>query len=285
LTSADQSVPAASPTNASDSGALTEVLSPYFSSCVPAHTLQEYSPALLQSLSVPSPFSLSHAHCLFYRIEAFLPHSSRFGLFLDPEDLRDVSSAAPGSPSHIAKVVIYAVCLWGAHLSPPESPHRAREASFLLASLRSAATHLSTHDQHPRRFLNFIQAELLLAHYFYRIGKPLEARIHADAAGSLILSSGMHCTRAVARPSPDAYRTSLSPPAEDPKEMGTMINGFWTTYVTIRHMALASSPSFMTVFDAPSIQVDTPWPMDWKSYREVGTLLSQHVPLLTSFVG
>uniref|UniRef100_A0A0W0EY39 Transcription factor domain-containing protein n=1 Tax=Moniliophthora roreri TaxID=221103 RepID=A0A0W0EY39_MONRR len=125
------------------------------------------------------------------------------------------------------------------------------------------------------RILHTIQAELLLAMYFFRTNRFMEADIHLNGAVSLCLSCGLHKLRSC-RPS---YSTVLGvssgreihfPPPRDPVEEGERINAFWTVFYVHRLMTVSlgtASPPFGTL-DDPESQVDSPWPLEMEQYEQ-----------------
>jgi hypothetical protein len=131
--------------------------------------------------------------------------------------------------------------------------------------LEAAATHSIDQKHHSQRALHYVQFQILLAHYYFRLGDVGEARLHADSAASVVFDAGMEHTRSAAHLQDNTSEDSLA--------VGQRINGFWSLFITIRHLAISHSPRFSTVFDAPAVQVDTPWPLDLHQYRQVSVFV------------
>lgn len=207
-------------------------------------------------------------------LDTFLPHSIEFGFFLNPTRFRE-STLLPlsfGHHSRPAPALLSAVYLWGVHLSHSE-PLLAQEHTFMTRTLQHTATDLL--GTHPKSILHTLQAEVLLAYYFFRIGRFVEAKCHTAAAVSLALGSGFHRIRSsslfaasVIGLSSDTP-ISLRPPHDNIEE-GERINGFWTVFMLHKYITVALEPpsSVCGALEAPGTQLDTPWPLDMNSYSE-----------------
>ena len=131
-------------------------------------------------------------------------------------------------------------------------------------------------ESNPRRLLHSVQAEVLLAYYFYRKGILIEAKNHAAAAASFVTASGMQSLLSVAKQPLrelevlEDGKASYLPPARNIPETGELINGFWAVYNVANQLASVSATADCTaIFDAPHLLIDCPWPLDNMSYRDV----------------
>uniref|UniRef100_A0A0W0F4X5 Xylanolytic transcriptional activator regulatory domain-containing protein n=1 Tax=Moniliophthora roreri TaxID=221103 RepID=A0A0W0F4X5_MONRR len=211
-------------------------------------------------------------------LDTFYVHSSTFGFFLNMSRFsNDILTLPQGHLHRPCPGLLSTVYLLGVHLSTSEAPdaRRIREQSLLLRALRDTATDLAT--THPNRLLHTIQAETLLAYYFFRAGNILEAKRHASSAASLVLGCGLHRIRSSTNWSASSSPVSVGPGgvtslpgARDAVEEGERINAFWTVFTLSRNLAVAVelSSEVCGMFDAPGMQVDTPWPLDMESYKE-----------------
>ncbi|KAJ6557811.1 hypothetical protein B0H19DRAFT_1376394 [Mycena capillaripes] len=197
-------------------------------------------------------------------IRSFLLHASHIGFFLGPQLFEVLSSGAPRMVSPALLDVIY---LWGAHLSSSDifSVH---ESKFLSDALRSTATGLSNRHS-SNAIIHTIQAEVLLAQYFFRNSRILEGKYHASAAVSITLSSGLHKIRST--DVRDSTRSTVSslPPATTALEEGERINVFWAV-LTLNNCWFTADGSPR---DLSYAFVDTPWPLDIEAYSEHSHLL------------
>ncbi|KAF7360101.1 Zn(2)-C6 fungal-type domain-containing protein [Mycena venus] len=200
-------------------------------------------------------------------LNGFLRHASQIGFFLSPKMFDSLSEGV--SPGQIASpALLDAINLWGAHLSRSDT---FPVSNLLSSALRSVASNLSN-DRRPSIILQTIQAEMLLAQYFFRQARILEGKYHATAAVSLALSSGFHKIRSgdarnLVRPTIDS-----PPSAATPLEEGERINAFWTV-LTLNNTWLAADGSPRDVSYAV---VDTPWPLDIHTYLRDSRLLPLH---------
>ncbi len=222
-------------------------------------------------LSLLTPLVLIH----FLRLDSFLPYASELGFFLHPTRFRaDALRPLPfGQTPRPTMGLLSAVYLWGAQFSQ-QDPLISYEEIFLSRALQNTATDL-TRD-HPNRVLHTIQAEVLLAYYFWRNGKILEAKTHAGGAVSLAIGCGLHRWRS-ARPPPIpgigvvVENTSNVMSPRDNIEEGEIINGFWAVLTLHNSLSAAVDPAgaLSCALEVPGILVDTPWPMDMEGYRAV----------------
>ncbi|KAJ7449051.1 Zn(2)-Cys(6) binuclear cluster domain-containing protein [Mycena galericulata] len=215
---------------------------------------------------VPRPRSLSFFQAL---ISNFLRYAPRIGFFLNLQLFEALSSGS--TPSQIVSpALLDGIYLWGSHLSRSDSKLAEHEASFLSDALRSTAASLSNAHS-ATAILHTIQAEILLAQYFFRNARILEGKYHASVAVSISLSSGLHKIRS--SNVRDAAQPSVGElsPAASAMEEGERINAFWAV-LTVNNSWLAAdgSPADLSYTEH---RIDTPWPLDIESYTENSRLL------------
>ncbi len=120
-----------------------------------------------------------------------------------------------------------------------------------------------------------MQAEVLLANYFFNANRQLEGVYHTNAAVSIAMASKLHTIRSAGRSRSGDSSTYRLPPPADALEEGERINGFWTVFTLDRCWAIASgSPPAFTDDEATGTQIDTPWPMDLPMYQSVSISVS-----------
>ena len=125
-----------------------------------------------------------------------------------------------------------------------------------------------------------MSAEVLLAQYFFTLGRTLEGRYHANAAVSLAVSYGFH--RISVNPGMESSQspqfnmsTTLSflaqalPPAKTWVEFGERVNTFWSVYNIDRCWSVVGNPCIMSDDPTHGTQIDTPWPLDMHDYEMV----------------
>jgi hypothetical protein len=123
-------------------------------------------------------------------------------------------------------------------------------------------------------FLHALQAEILLAYYFFRNGRFLEGKYHSSAAASLAISGGLDKIRSAQESPPTVNfvgtRSCALPPTRDTVDEGERINGFWVTLILDKCWSVAlGSPSNFTNDEALGTRIDTPWPLDNSAYEQV----------------
>ena len=206
-------------------------------------------------------------------MDNFLPHGSQYGFFLNMSLFRS-SMVLPfplGHPHRPSPALLSAVYLWGLHLSR-SGALRNHESTFRSRALEHSSNALS--GSHPQMFLHALQAEVLLAYYFFRNGRFLEGKYHSSAAASLAISGGLNkirSTRDFLYPAEVVGERSLSlPPPRDAVDEGERINGFWAALVLDKCWSVAlGSPSNFTDDDLLGTRIDTPWPLDYAGYEQV----------------
>ncbi|KAJ6541774.1 hypothetical protein B0H19DRAFT_1381367 [Mycena capillaripes] len=133
-------------------------------------------------------------HMIESFLDTFLLSASDWGFFLDVANFRrDALLPLPlGHHSRPAPALLVAVYLAAITLStsPTVKPH---EKTFLARTLSTLPSSLS--GLHPQRALHTLQAEILVATYFFSAGKFTEGMYHTAAAVSLAVSSGLHKIR------------------------------------------------------------------------------------------
>src|SRR6267378_2969432 len=144
------------------------------------------------------------------------------GLFLNSQRFHaSMMQAQPiGHQSRPAPALIYTTYLWAIRLSGDPSV-KEYESAYLHRATQDAATILS--GSHPNKILHSIQAEVLLATYFFANGKFFEGKYHLSNAVSTVFSAKLHTIRS-SGPAP----SSRMPTPRDSVEEGERILGLWT---------------------------------------------------------
>ncbi|KAJ7647001.1 hypothetical protein FB45DRAFT_998309 [Roridomyces roridus] len=189
-------------------------------------------------------------------IEFFARHASQFGFFLNgPRIVKSVFS--PDARRPIFPRLLNGILLFGINLSG--SPALQAHENVFLARVQQSST-LSNAVQ-PYHIVQNIQAEALLAQYFLRQGRFLEAMHHINAAASLSIGCGLrrlnghHSER-------NAYPL---PSTRDAVEQGERVNAFWSIMAAHKVFSVMMQwPS--SVSDILDEQVDLPWPLDMEVY-------------------
>jgi hypothetical protein len=102
---------------------------------------------------------------------------------------------------------------------------------------------------HPRKVPHALQAEIVLATYFFSAGKFTEGMYHTAAAVSLAMSSGLHKICAEA--------PSLVSSASMNSEEGQRFEACWATLALDKAWAVA-----LGAHSNWNDTLDTPWPLD-----------------------
>ncbi|KAJ7899064.1 hypothetical protein B0H13DRAFT_800211 [Mycena leptocephala] len=187
-------------------------------------------------------------------VDCFARHASQFGFFLNgPRIMRSVFSPDPQRP--ISSSLLNSILLFGIHLSGFPAM-QAREAVFLERAVRSVA------PVRPHQVTQNIQAEVLLAQYFLREGRFLEAMHRINTAASLAIGCGLHRLSG-----PHSERETYAlPSTRDAVEQGERVNAFWTIMALHKIFSIIMRwPS--SVSDILDEQIDLPWPLEMEVYE------------------
>ncbi|KAJ6595536.1 hypothetical protein DFH09DRAFT_1072510 [Mycena vulgaris] len=147
-------------------------------------------PSMFIKSSPPTPDSSRNSDGIESLLDVFLMYSADWGFFLNVERFRHAAllPLPSGHPSRPCNALLAAVDLAGAALSD-----RTHENMFRERTLSALPTSLS--GLHPRKTLHVLQAEVLLANYFFAGGKYIQGMHHTAAAVSLVVGSGLYKLR------------------------------------------------------------------------------------------
>ncbi|CAK5271706.1 unnamed protein product [Mycena citricolor] len=247
-----------SPTNTMQLGPL---LSYFFNQQISGNVVDQQ---VLQAMPTDLPFIVLQA-----LVHNFLHNASCFGFFLDAQTFHDAITSP--SAQDLPQILLNVMYLWGVHLS--NDPRiTAYEPAFLAHALKSTASGLS--GAHPRTVVYSIQASVLLAVYFFRTARRLEARYHTSVAIATALSAGLNRIRG------RAAQGGLALGEVGALEEGERISAFWSAVALGGCWAGcgAMEPNVVLFKFSPSsgaaaLIVDTPWPLEPGDYMQNQHLL------------
>ncbi|KAJ3936117.1 MAG: hypothetical protein NXY57DRAFT_293077 [Lentinula lateritia] len=197
-------------------------------------------------------------------LDKFFEHAASFGFFLSADNFR-ASTLLPhpmGDPRRPLDSLLATVYLFGCLFS--DNPAwQARSPEYLAQALQSTGLP-GLAGNHPQKVLHTIQAEVLLANYFFSAGRLLEGRYHVSTAMSLCVGSGLNKIR-----SPDLMMTidnhnDLFPKANGPVEVGERIMAWWVTLSLDQGWAAAFEINSYN--DLIIAETETPWPLRVEDY-------------------
>lgn len=204
-----------------------------------------------------------------------------------------VAYLTPRNRDPLQESLVSAVCLWGSHLSP-NAALRTFEARFLAKAVQdvSASLFLASAPEHRMGLLSVVQAEVLLATYFYARGRFLEGRYHGSAAASLALSCGLNILGAPGSGVGPALnlicpsRLRLPPTSTaDAVDHGERVNAFWEVYILDKCWSVAlGSPSSISDTTTAGTRIVTPWPLGMAQYEQGQAVLYTGREVVTDFL-
>ncbi|KAL0954213.1 hypothetical protein HGRIS_005341 [Hohenbuehelia grisea] len=206
-------------------------------------------------------------------LHTFVHHASEIGFFLDAKRFVMVATVSDtqAQESELLPALISAACLWGLRLSrtgvsnSPEGTHqqsvlRQAEEGYLNQALDKLAGMVTSPTISPHvRVLHTIQAEILLANYFFDSGRAQEGRHHTSTAVALALGAGLNRGNGGVAPP-----TAL-PPTMDSIETRERIGAFWAVLMldNLWSAALETPPNLqLRASTGQGVEVDIPWPSE-----------------------
>ncbi|EJD02546.1 uncharacterized protein FOMMEDRAFT_157780 [Fomitiporia mediterranea MF3/22] len=213
-------------------------------------------------------------------VGTFMPHAPALGFALCPVRFLSNLRLPTNHPDKPHPALLHAVFLWALHLSKCND-FMQYENLYLQRSILALQDALGNEVRLEdwmlaRRRVHAIQAEVLLARYFFSLGRLLEGRYHANAAVSLAVSSGLHSLRLLSsRGSSESSsrskfgRLELVAP-RDELEYGERVRVFWAVYVLDRcWSAVLDVPCVLTDDAALGTQIDSDWPLEIGDYERL----------------
>ncbi|TDL15046.1 hypothetical protein BD410DRAFT_832822 [Rickenella mellea] len=205
-----------------------------------------------------------------FLVNLVISYSRQLGFAMNKDRFLATLALSPADPNYPSPALLHSVYLWGLCILNCEQFFNLERRSLEKAKLYVADA-LNSRD--PKTRFQALQAEILLAQYFFCAGRPLEGRYHTGAASSLALSSGLQYIRGVIPPNaltPDLVGSISAfefPPPRDAIEEGERINIFWVTYNVDRCWSVAMDrPAYLSSPITPRSPILTPWPMEFQDY-------------------
>ncbi|KZT64480.1 hypothetical protein DAEQUDRAFT_769658 [Daedalea quercina L-15889] len=190
-------------------------------------------------------------------LRSFTDNAPEVGFFLHmPRFLERAAQPHTGLPKH-ALTLMTAARLLGAYCSTDASLHSLQPQllAFTLKDLSAALVEIN-----PPAVLDILQAEVLLAHYFFSTNRTVEGVYHMDAASAIVLANRLHKIRST--------RDLPMLDSRDDIEEGERINAFWNTFILDRcwSYVLGRSP-LLADEETKGTGIDTPWPLNIEAYE------------------
>lgn len=218
-------------------------------------------------------------------VSVFLPHALALGFVLSPSRFRNCVGLPVDNPERPHTALINTVYLWALRISFYNQTKQ-HENIYLQRAILALNDPFGYHvqganeSQIAQRRIQAVQAEVLLANYFFCLGQFIEGRYHVNAAVTLALSCGLHQIRnngvdtgisvpliAQEMNSPLSPVVKLSA-ARDSNELAERINVFWAVHnIDSCWSAALGSPRFITDDVSRGTQVETHWPSKFSPER------------------
>ncbi|KXN90893.1 hypothetical protein AN958_03423 [Leucoagaricus sp. SymC.cos] len=210
-----------------------------------------------------SDFQEPPRHIAQRLLDTFLAHASQHGFFLHPGRFRhSVQSPGPvGHESRPSPSLLSTMYLFGIHLSQDPEMKR-HERTYFDLSIQLVSQDTSSTATHPKHRLHIIQAEVLLAYYFFSNKRPMEGKYHSYAAFSLAIASGIHRMRVRNPP-----ESTLSPATDDIEE-GERVNAYWAVFCLDKEWSAVFNCNPNITCPSPAgTRILTPLPREIEEYE------------------
>lgn len=200
----------------------------------------------------------------FSRMEIFSRFAGSSGFFLNSERfIRSLYAPGPfGHDSRPSQALLSAVYLTSIALSG-NSILTTHEPIFLSRALQYASEAPSC--MHPSNAKHGLQAEVLIANYFFLRGYIQEGKSHLNTA---MMISMVHRAHKICKIS------NLE--GVEVVEQWERVKGFWSAYLLDKFWSIAgglpsSSPDGITT----ESRIDAPWPLELRQFKNVSKSISR----------
>ncbi|TDL21886.1 hypothetical protein BD410DRAFT_828850 [Rickenella mellea] len=229
------------------------------------HVHQHSTGDVLDSDSLGRAISLHMNHHVSSMLVAkFFEHGELLGFCLDKSRFIEQHHVQTSNPGFSHTALLSTIYIWALRILNSS-------ASFRLLPLYIAeATRALTNardSSDPRTRVQTIQAEVLLAIFFYSNGRIVEGQIHSAGAVNMVLSSGLHCTNPISADSSSGSgnmvptTTFLLPQPCDAAEAAERTRLFWAVYsLDACWPVVTRSPSKLRDSGNPATTITIPWP-------------------------
>ncbi|KAI0090659.1 hypothetical protein BDY19DRAFT_992087 [Irpex rosettiformis] len=219
---------------------------------------------------------------------SFAQNATQAGFFLSiPHFLQMTQAIDTDSPMAHPSGPLYdpllsTICLWGTRLSSDAALNR-HENYLTACSVMLLSSSILNSDPQGHAILAVIQAEVLLANYFFSVGRLLEGRYHCGAAASLCISCRLNTlsspNQSLTHLLSGVGITTLAHPISSVQPetvtVGERVNAFWAVYSldTVWAIALGYASSLdesmgTVAANRPNMMISTPWPKRMADYEQ-----------------
>ncbi|KAJ4467874.1 Zn(2)-Cys(6) binuclear cluster domain-containing protein [Lentinula aciculospora] len=244
---------------------------PYADLPAPPHSSESEAPGAIEiGLSQEIDETMSQPF-----LDIFIRYARALGFFLHIPRFRDSMLLPKGSPGRPSEGLLSTIFLLGFHLSGlNEENARQREQTYISRALLDVSRILSS--PHRDRIVQAIQAEILLAGFFFCTGRILEGKYHLHGALSITIAAKLHKLRSqnMESSSPGIATSGILSDISqldvplDQIDEGERINAFWTTFTMSNCWAIAADSPQNFIVESFGPTVDTPWPLDMAAYEQ-----------------
>ncbi|TDL17889.1 hypothetical protein BD410DRAFT_843321 [Rickenella mellea] len=221
-------------------------------------------------------------------VNVVLQHATQLNFALDIQRFRNLLDLPETSSSYPHPVLLNSLFVWALMILNADSKNM--EPIFLNRAKLALTEALGNSNLSIR--LQTIQAEILLAEYYFSLGRSVEGQYHATGAANLTISAGLHQIHPVSRNIPRGGITRTGdrsiggrsayfslPPPQSCREEAERIRLFWAVYNLDKSWSVAiGSPSNITEDGTVGTQINTPWP------PEIGHIEKESIPTADGLV-
>ncbi|EJD05338.1 uncharacterized protein FOMMEDRAFT_144935 [Fomitiporia mediterranea MF3/22] len=205
-------------------------------------------------------------------VAIFLPHSEVLGFAVNPVRFKVQLALPIHHPERPHPALTNAIYLWALRISnlreymQHEDVYRHRA---VLALQGTSEMQSEVSQSLAQQRVQAVQAETLLAQYFFCLGLTIEGRYHANAAVTLAVSCGLHQIMPTGYAHNSSFGSSSAsflsasfalPAARDATEQAERIGVFWSVFNVDACWSVALAlPRSLTDEIARGTEIDTSW--------------------------
>ena len=136
---------------------------------------------------------------------------------------------------------------------------------------------MANSGEHGHAIIAVLQAEVLLANYFFSLGRFLEGKYHTSAATSLAITCRLNSLGVPQNINPlgmnlihGQYMGFTAADNGGAVNQGERVNAFWTVYILDKCWSVAlGSPPSIAENSSHGVRISTPWPLSMAQYEQV----------------
>ncbi|TDL17185.1 hypothetical protein BD410DRAFT_901603 [Rickenella mellea] len=204
-------------------------------------------------------------------VNLFVERGELSGFALDKSRFYEQSNLPASNPNAPHPALLSSIYVWAFHMLNSDS-FSGLLPLYINEAKRALASTINNRDAKAR--IHAIQAQVILAAFFYTNGRVVEAHYHATGAVTMAFSAGLHRALTPAATSSSSSSAGFAPgtfslpPPRDAIEAAERARLFWAVYTLDACWSIAAgSSSNIRENGNPSTTIMMPWPVSVDEFR------------------